>query len=146
MLDKCPFCGSSEAPFLITYHGKDGWRDRYSVICSYNNGGCGAEGGWYHTKAEAIEHWNMRLSGWISVKDKLPNVGERVLVFGVSKLDWAKGRNVIAITSMSDYNIFDSRTKTDPYWISPWQYFMTDYEITHWMALPTEPKGENEDG
>lgn len=54
----CPFCGNE--PTLIVYRGKDGWRDRYAVLCRYDDGGCGAESGWYHYEEETIEAWNRR--------------------------------------------------------------------------------------
>ena len=57
-LKPCPFCGNK--PTMITRRGEDGWRDRFYVLCSYEDGGCGAEGGWYHTEAEAAEAWNRR--------------------------------------------------------------------------------------
>ena len=55
----CPFCGKE--PTLTTYEGKDGWRDRYGVLCRYDEGGCGAESGLYHSKEEAIDCWNRRI-------------------------------------------------------------------------------------
>lgn len=57
-LKPCPFCG--EDPQVIRIKGKDGWRDRYTVRCPYDHGGCGAEGGMYHYEAEAVEAWNRR--------------------------------------------------------------------------------------
>ena len=57
-LKPCPFCGNE--PTLIVYRGKDGWRDRYAVLCRYDDGGCGAESGWYHYEEETIEAWNRR--------------------------------------------------------------------------------------
>ncbi len=77
------------------------------------------------------------IGGWISVKDRLPEIDERVLVFGVGKYDCFIGTSQIAITHMSDRNLIDCHRKTQPYWIAPWQYFLTDYEITHWMPLPS---------
>lgn len=59
-LKPCPFCGSE--PTLMVRKGKDGWRDRYYVLCDYSDGGCGASGGWYHYATEAIEVWNRRVS------------------------------------------------------------------------------------
>ena len=59
-LKPCPFCGSGDAPRLMTRHGKDGWRDRYYVLCDYSDGGCGSSSGWYHYIEEAVECWNMR--------------------------------------------------------------------------------------
>lgn len=57
-LKACPFCGSE--PTIRVFRGKDGWRDRYAVICRYDEGGCGAESGLYHYEQEAIEAWNRR--------------------------------------------------------------------------------------
>ena len=57
-LKPCPFCG--EEPQVIRIKGKDGWRDRFTVRCPYDHGGCGAEGGMYHSEAEAVEAWNRR--------------------------------------------------------------------------------------
>ena len=54
----CPFCGTE--PTMIVRKGKDGWRDRYAVLCDYEHGGCGAEGGWYHYTEEAAAAWNRR--------------------------------------------------------------------------------------
>ena len=58
-LKPCPFCGNE--PTIIVRKGKDGWRDRYSVLCDYEHGGCGAESGWYHYETEAVESWNKRV-------------------------------------------------------------------------------------
>ena len=44
----CPFCGGE--PTIRMFKGKDGWRDRYAVLCRYDEGGCGAESGLYHYK------------------------------------------------------------------------------------------------
>jgi len=57
-LKKCPFCGTE--PTEIVRKGKDGWRDRFAVLCDYEHGGCGAESGWYHYREEAVDAWNRR--------------------------------------------------------------------------------------
>ena len=44
----------------MTRRGKDGWRDRFYVLCDYNDGGCGASSGWYHYADEAVWAWNRR--------------------------------------------------------------------------------------
>jgi hypothetical protein len=78
---------------------------------------------------------------WHRVEERLPNVDEKVLVFAVGKLDGFIGDTVIALTSMSDTNWLNHHEKVDkPYWLDPWQYFLTDYRITHWMPLPEPPK------
>ena len=58
-LKPCPFCGGE--PTIVVRKGKDGWRDRYSILCDYEHGGCGAESGWYHYESEAVEAWNKRV-------------------------------------------------------------------------------------
>lgn len=57
-LKPCPFCGGE--PTIRIFRGKDGWRDRFAVLCRYDEGGCGAESGLYHYEAEAVEMWNRR--------------------------------------------------------------------------------------
>ena len=63
MLNKilfCPHCSSPTAPRITIIEGKDGFRHRYAVLCDYENGGCGAEGGYRHSEEEAIAVWNER--------------------------------------------------------------------------------------
>lgn len=55
----CPFCGFKE-PHVTVHPGVDGFRDRYSVLCDYRDGGCGADGPWYHSREEAVGAWNRR--------------------------------------------------------------------------------------
>ena len=59
-LKACPFCGSKDAPRIITRNGKDGWRDRSYIVCAWEDGGCGSASGWYYTKEEAAHCWNRR--------------------------------------------------------------------------------------
>lgn len=59
-LKPCPFCGEKDAVRMMMREGKDGWRNRFFVLCEYDNGGCGAESGWYHYREEAAEAWNRR--------------------------------------------------------------------------------------
>lgn len=60
---KCPFCGS-ENPYMRIIGGQDGFRDQYCVICDYDAGGCGAEGGLRHDPDEALDAWNQRRRVW----------------------------------------------------------------------------------
>ena len=55
----CPFCGNPDVT-LRRKAGEDGFRDRYYVLCDYDLGGCGAEGGWRHRPEEAVWCWNER--------------------------------------------------------------------------------------
>lgn len=59
-LKACPFCGKKEPVEMMTADGKNGYRNRYFVLCCYYIGGCGAAGGVYHTKVEAADAWNER--------------------------------------------------------------------------------------
>jgi len=58
-LKKCPFCGSKYSLKVVS-HPQEGFRDRYSILCDYREGGCGAEGPWYHRPEEAAWAWNQR--------------------------------------------------------------------------------------
>ena len=63
---------------------------------------------------------------WISVKDKMPEKGERVLAY-------AGGGVFEAFTNINDV----------------WQRGGIDFakwygEVTHWMPLPNPPKGERQ--
>jgi hypothetical protein len=55
---RCPFCGGEGT--VIVRKGKDGWRDRYAVLCDYEHGGCGAKSGWCHYAEDAVKNWNRR--------------------------------------------------------------------------------------
>lgn len=77
---------------------------------------------------------------WIPVTERLPEVGEDVLIYAVEKSDDFPG--VIAISDRMIFRLFPSSEGVET-WRSPWQYFMTDYEITHWMPLPDPPKEED---
>ena len=87
---------------------------------------------------------------WISIDEKLPEVGQDVLIHYVSKSD--PSDDGITITKLMGYIWFGHAVPTEPYWKEepywkdPWQYFHSDYDITHWMYLPTAPEvmGKNE--
>ena len=52
----CPHCGGTNLVFLYA----EGSEIDVTVCCNFNNGGCGATGGYRRTKEEAIEAWNRR--------------------------------------------------------------------------------------
>ena len=81
MLDlvHCPFCGESNPVRMMVRKGKDGWRDRFYVLCEYDSGGCGAESGWYHTEEEAAFAWNHR-----AVPEYVVDPMEGVFIRGMS--------------------------------------------------------------
>lgn len=82
------------------------------------------------------------MAEWISVKDRLPEEGKEVLVFAIGKLDNFIGETAIAISDYTNISLVPQIIHRMG-WRAPWQYFLTDYEITHWMPLPEPPvKGE----
>ena len=86
----------------------------------------------------------LAISGWVSVKDKLPEIDKDVLVFAKSKIC---GENTITITHLTDSFYFGGSPikMREPQWNSPWQYFRSNYVITHWQYLPEPPKENVED-
>jgi len=77
--------------------------------------------------------------GWVSVKDRLPDVGQIVLVYAIGNYPGFYGESVMELTQMSDTSPFWGNKMDEPHWVSPCQYFFTDYKITHWMPLPDPP-------
>jgi len=78
-LKPCPFCPDGEArvrdykdvEFLI--HNAD----CFMVQC--DNCGCGTS--YESTREKAVAAWNRRTNHWIPVSERLPEPGERVLVY-----------------------------------------------------------------
>ena len=77
--------------------------------------------------------------GWVSVKERLPELGQEVLVYAVGKIDGFIGEHVYALCSRFVQRLFPSSPGYER-WSTPWEYFHTDYEITHWMSMPEPPK------
>lgn len=69
-LKPCPFCGKKTAEVTTVAYAEEIENDNpyyslycnfYTVVCNYNNGGCGSSvGKQYETTDEAIEAWNRR--------------------------------------------------------------------------------------
>ena len=64
-LKNCPFCGGSDVcPVMNTelegleHSEGSGY---FTVVCKYNNGGCGATSGYRPTRKDAIIAWNGRV-------------------------------------------------------------------------------------
>lgn len=81
------------------------------------------------------------VGGWISVKDALPMLDEEVLVYAIGKIEPFIGKHVFALCNRYIQRVFPS-APGHIMWSSPWQYFHTDYEITHWKPMPEGPKEE----
>lgn len=57
----CPFCGSDTATSITKC--EDLWMEDINscaVNCDFNDGGCGACGGYRYTQKEAVDLWNTR--------------------------------------------------------------------------------------
>ena len=70
---------------------------------------------------------------WISVKDRLPDTAERVLVC----------KTWLGMVHKPEYGYYQDFPNREGCW-----YVLTEFgyypqrEVTHWMPLPTPPKGE----
>ena len=81
---------------------------------------------------------------WISVKERLPELEQEVLVFAIGLPEWGyEGKTAIAIACRFIWKIF-SGSPGHICWSTPWEYFHKDYKITHWMPLPEPPKEVND--
>jgi hypothetical protein len=78
---------------------------------------------------------------WIGVEERFPERNTEVLVYAIGDADGFWGKHVIAIAERFLFKFFPS-AKGEEEWSSPWQYFHTDYKITHWKPLPEPPKEE----
>ena len=78
---------------------------------------------------------------WISVEERMPEFNQNVMVYGVGLPKYGfEGQTAIAITSYTNHKYWLDVAG----WNEPWQFFLADYEITHWMPLPST-KGLNDD-
>lgn len=77
---------------------------------------------------------------WIPCSERFPELDQQVLVYAIGKEDGFIGDSVIALSKRFIFRLFSSSDGVEE-WRSPWQYFSSNYEITHWMPLPNAPKG-----
>ena len=121
-LKPCPLCG--EESIRIQLH-----HNHFQCCC--NN--CNSRSAAYITEAKAIQAWNTRADGWISVEDRLPPKRVPVLVdtqdfpyYQVAiympddKWEWH-----IPIMFETEKCIFEL--------------------VTHWQPLPEPPENEDEE-
>ena len=74
------------------------------------------------------------MNKWISVKDKLPDLNQRVLIYVNSNLN--SKFNSIEIGYPEDCQYEDIKIIWNHQDFCSW----TDKEVTHWMPLPELPK------
>ena len=85
-------------------------------------------------------------SKWISVEDRLPEIGERALVIGWSSTDYRYSSSVYNNDSEPEQYIvvWDGKNSTtvaaidDGAFCGNYQYICID-NITHWQPLPEKP-------
>lgn len=115
--------------FLAGYHAAkdqlaDAGKVMFCVHCNDMHKGDCAEG-------KGKNHAALRGTQWISVKERLPDEGEEVLIFGQYLNDIPK---VLGVRS---------RYKGDQDWKYTWEgpdeWVYRENDVTHWMPLPEPP-------
>lgn len=94
---------------------------------------------------KTVDELNANAQKWIPVTERLPEVGKQVLVYAVGKIDGFIGESVIAISERMIFKLLPWSDGEET-WSPPWQYFLTDFKITHWMPLPESPKEDGDAG
>lgn len=122
----CPYCVAETVPPEIA--AKIGASECESCDCDRIGMDAAA-------RLEELEAENARMRTekpeWISAEERLPEADVPVLVYAVGDYPGFEGTTTFAITSMDEVRLLQKKV-----WRSPWQYFLTNYKITHWMALP----------
>jgi len=81
------------------------------------------------------------INQWISVKDRLPELEQDVLVYAVGKGDGFTDFHIV-ISKRYVFRLVSTSSGIEE-WQAPWPYFNRNYEVTHWMPLPEAPKEES---
>ena len=133
-LKPCPFCGLDDQRINRNsniFHGQT-YSDRYpKQIGEQNHGfnirceGCGNQTCYWHLENEAANAWNTRIqtNEWISVEDRLPEQGDRVLIM---------------LDDETDEIGYQTAIYDDDFYFADIEDGMYDREnVTHWK--PIEP-------
>ena len=95
--------------------------------------------------------WNdavAEMPKWISVKERMPPLKEKVLVWAVGKSKLTMGKTYCDVT-------FTAEVMGEVRWWEFWLWFLEDWDIngmwvrwngrvTHWMPLPDAPEVDDE--
>lgn len=114
-LKPCPFCGGK--PELIRMG-----TNRVSMVIGCEDCGATVESG--ETVISKRSAWNIRADGWISVDDKLPEIGQQCL---------------IEIQVCDNFNIENGKYKGNGVWVGAWCDSRGNgcpYKVTRWMPRP----------
>lgn len=79
------------------------------------------------------------MSDWISVKDRLPDLYDFVLVFSDNKGS-NEPRPMAIARNVNEYGVWDMLGTLDLGAYQDIEYNMDRYDITHWMPLPKLPQ------
>jgi len=89
------------------------------------------------------------MNNWISVKDRLPEFGNLVLVFGIMEGVLVPSVYIGMLSDNAENNYYDN-TQPMKLW-QAWERVGYDHillnnpkGITHWMPLPESPKDDKE--
>lgn len=117
-LKNCPFCGGIDIDITDDFYG-------CHVYCI----SCHAKTKDYWTKEETIEAWNTRADGWISVKERLPEKNEKVMIYVKNCF----GHYYIDIARLEGKKKDIFRNLDVNYGLE---------EVAYWQPLPEPPKGD----
>lgn len=125
-LKNCPYCGGKAAIYSCT-SGDDesGYYALWSACCIE----CGSKTDDSICSDAATEKWNTRADGWVSVGDRLPVAGAKVLILLEVGENIERGEYI----GDGDFkgNWCNRRGKN------------YCYKVTHWMPLPSPPSAKS---
>lgn len=113
----CPFCGY-HSPWIMDLKYDEVFK--FAIKCPI----CTACIANNESEEKIIEAWNRRSSGWISVKDRLPENKQIVLV--ITEF----GEMAVCRTDINTHNYIFMLNDTS----------LQTKKVTHWMPLPEAPK------
>ena len=87
---------------------------------------CSLEPEWARNRIEILQARVDALETWVSVKDRMPEPGERVIIFGKRSY---QPKGFMRVTLIDGYGAWSGE-----------RYPEGHNEVTHWMNVPEPPK------